>query len=130
MPPKDPVNALLSLSYVIASSQVKHEIIISGLDTSLGFLHALHSGRESFVWDVLEPIRPIIDKFVLSLLNNPLETSDFVTNDKDGCLLNKNGRKLYFELWQKWQNEIEEETNFGDITKKIIKKISSFFPNN
>jgi CRISPR-associated endonuclease Cas1 len=44
-PPRDPVNALLSLGYTLALNPVGQQAALRGLDVSLGFLHAPHSGR-------------------------------------------------------------------------------------
>ncbi len=102
-PPRDPVNALLSLSYVMTGGEVRRAILQRGLDPALGFLHAPQSGRESLALDILEPLRPEVDLFVLALLDGFLNLKHFTTNDQDGCLLNKKGRSVFFKAWAKWQ---------------------------
>ncbi len=119
-PPKDPVNALLSLSYTIAGSHVRCVIRKRGLDPALGILHVSELGRESFVLDVLEPLRPDVDQ----LIDGSIGTDDFVKNRPDGCLLNKKGRRVFYESWAGWQ---EAETNLKSKAKNILKELVDFF---
>lgn len=100
-PPKDPINALFSLSYVIAGSEVRSVVYKKGLDPAMGLVHSIQDRRESLVLDVLEPIRPITDGFVLWLIFNKLTMRDFIVNEEK-CLLNKKGRKIYYYEWSKW----------------------------
>lgn len=107
-PPKDPVNALLSLSYVLAGSEIRREVLASGLDPVAGFLHSLKSGRDSLVLDFLEPLRPDIDMFVLALIREKyLTLRSFSNNSQDGCRLTKHGRSVYYKAWTEWKNRKE-----------------------
>ena len=98
-PPKDPVNALLSLSYALVYSEAGQAVRQRGLDPCVGYLHVPVPGRDSLTLDVMEPLRPGADAFVLSLLGHQLEPGHFSTNDQDGCRLNKEGRKKYYAAW-------------------------------
>ncbi len=125
MPPKDPVNALLSYSYTIAGSDIRNSILINGLDPALGFLHVAQTGRESLVLDILEPIRPSLDDFVLQLISNTLNFKDFTTNMTDGCKLTKKGRIKFFKKWAIW-NKKDCNTNLKISSNKIIKEVIAF----
>ena len=125
-PPKDPVNSLLSLGYVLACSEINSIIQKKGLDPALGFLHAIQAGRDSFVIDILEAIRPSIDFFVLQLLNK-LTVNDFSNSQKDGCRLTKTGRKLFYSKWATWQQS-DEFMSIKSYTIEILDNIISFFP--
>lgn len=103
-PPLDPVNALMSLGYTLAMSEMRGAVCERGLDPCFGFLHALESGRPSLVLDLIEPLRPCADAFVLSLLGDPLQPSDFTTSGRDGCRLSKDGRSSYYREWTEWRN--------------------------
>ena len=125
-PPKDPVNALLSYTYTIAGSDIRNSILINGLDPALGFLHVAQSGRESLVLDILEPLRPRLDEFVLQLISNSLNLKDFTTNMTDGCKLTKKGRMKFFQEWAIWnKNDGSEKLKMS--SNKIIKKIMESF---
>lgn len=98
-PPRDPVNALLSLGYTLLGAEMLRQVHADGLDPALGFLHGIVPGRESLVLDLLEPLRPSIDAFVLDLLDQKLSPRHFTFSRTDGCRLNKDGRSLYYSVW-------------------------------
>lgn len=52
-PPKDPINALLSLTYTLAQQEAEAALTAYGLDTGLGFLHAPTYGRASLGCDLV-----------------------------------------------------------------------------
>jgi CRISPR-associated protein Cas1 len=94
-PPRDPVNALLSLGYTLLGAEMLRQVHADGLDPALGFLHGIVPGRESLVLDLIEPLRPSIDGFVLDdLLERVLSPRHFTFSREDGCRLNKDGRSL------------------------------------
>lgn len=126
-PPRDPVNSLLSLSYVIAGGDVSRAVQEKGLDPAAGFLHTPQPGRESLVLDILEPLRPLIDGFVLQILDQKVAPKDFAVTRKKGCLLSKNGRKAYYAAWSDWQESEDEEINLGKTAKTILSELVSFF---
>jgi len=126
-PPKDPVNALLSYTYVIASSKILRSIFDKGLDPSVSFLHAIHTNRENLAADLMEPLRPSLDKFVLFLIDNELSEKDFVQKGNNGCFLNKTGRKIYFDNWYKW-HEPEEGESLTDFIEDVVNDLTGFFP--
>lgn len=79
-PPTDPVNAFLSLSYTLATSVSHKTVTAAGYDPALGFLHAPAPARASLALDLVEPLRPQVDTFVLSCLAN-FEPGDFSFSD-------------------------------------------------
>ncbi|SMD05973.1 CRISPR-associated protein, Cas1 family [Desulfocicer vacuolatum DSM 3385] len=103
-PPKDPVNALLSLSYTLLMSEIRKEVNIRGLDPALGFLHSPYPGRESLILDIAEPLRPGVDAFVLNIIGE-LSPGHFTTSGTDGCRISKEGRKIYFFAWEEWKKK-------------------------
>jgi CRISPR-associated endonuclease Cas1 len=75
----NPVNALLNYLYSLLESESRLALLAAGLDPTLGVLHADQRNRDSFALDVMEPIRPAVDAFVLDLLEERVLTSrDFV----------------------------------------------------
>ncbi len=88
-PPRDPVNALLSLTYMVALGEVVGICYSRGLDPSVGFLHQLDYGRPSFALDLLEPLRSgYCDRFVMSIMQSEsLSPDDFTETPSDGCRL-------------------------------------------
>lgn len=68
-PPKDPFNAVLSLTYTLMAGDASLAAHTAGLDPYVGFLHALEFGRHSLACDLMEPFRPEADRFALGLFS-------------------------------------------------------------
>lgn len=102
-PPRDGANALLSFAYTIVGSEVEFAIRAHGLDPAIGLLHSVEPGRASLALDLLEPLRPSIDSFVLSLLNRKIFTEkDFLFSSEDcGTYLTKESHGKFFEHYEK-----------------------------
>lgn len=70
-PPRDPVNALLSLGYTLLYNTCYATINTVGLDPYLGFFHETRRGHAALASDLMEEWRPlIVDSLVLSLVNH------------------------------------------------------------
>ena len=104
-PPRDPVNALLSLGYTMLISDIRKTVHIRGLDPCLGFLHAPYPGRESLVLDIAEPLRPGVDAFMLALTNGVMDPEGFTTSRSEGCRISKEGRGIFYNSWEEWKGE-------------------------
>jgi CRISP-associated protein Cas1 len=80
-PPKDEVNALLSLSYTFLLSHVLSKVYITGLDPYYGSLHEVEYGRQSLVLDLMEEFRPIVDDMIITMINKrDIRKEHFVYN--------------------------------------------------
>lgn len=98
-PPRDPVNAMLSLSYTLAMAEAGLAAHGHGFDPAIGFLHSLDFGRPSFACDLAEPLRPVMDRFVWRLFSEQtLRARDFATEKDGACLLMKAGRERFYDL--------------------------------
>ena len=84
-PPTDPVNALLSLGYMLLLNQVIAAVSLVGFDPYFGSLHSMDYGRPSLALDLMEEWRPtIVDTLVLSVFNlKALSPSDFEERSRD-----------------------------------------------
>jgi CRISPR-associated protein Cas1 len=103
-PPEDPVNAILSLCYTLVHFDIVREIEIIGLDPVIGFYHQFDYGRESLACDLIEPYRPMVDRFVWEIFRDRTFTSrDFAMNDeRPGCYLKKESRKRFYPTYEEW----------------------------
>lgn len=107
-PPRDPFNAVLSLSYTLLHSEAVLALFGAGLDPFIGFFHGIEYGRESLACDVIEPLRPLIDQWLIHCFRKEvLKPEDFSTT-AEGCMLGKAGRVRFYgaydlasELWRK-----------------------------
>ena len=107
-PPTDPVNALLSFAYTVLANDCAAALEGVGLDTYVGFLHRDRPGRASLALDLMEEFRSVIaDRTVLNLINNRvLQKKSFAIQENGSVLLTDDGRKAFFEAWQKRKQEI------------------------
>ncbi len=64
----NPINSILNYMYAVLETEVRLAILAMGLDPGMGILHAAQKSRDSFVFDVIEPLRPVVDDHVLTLL--------------------------------------------------------------
>ncbi len=100
-PPGDAVNALLSLSYAMATTKVIHLLASRGLEANVGYLHGPLRNRPALALDLLEPLRSEIDSWVRELICEEcvLLPSHFTHSKQDGTRLNQEGRQIYFGMW-------------------------------
>jgi CRISPR/Cas system-associated endonuclease Cas1 len=52
-----PINAMLNYCYIVEASRLAKALAAQGLCLSVGFLHSDKKGRNSLVWDAIEPLR-------------------------------------------------------------------------
>lgn len=79
-----PLNAMLNYCYAIAAAEARIACISAGCDPGLGFLHSDRVGRDSLALDVLEPIRPHVDAFVLDFAREHTFSRDDFFESRDG----------------------------------------------
>lgn len=101
-PPRDPVNAVLSLLYVLLAQDCRAAAETHGLDPQMGFLHRDRPGRMSLALDLMEEFRaPLADRLCLSLFNRQqLSKRDFRFEDTGGVFLTDDARATVLKAWQ------------------------------
>jgi hypothetical protein len=83
-----PVNAMLNYGYAVLESEVRIAILQAGLDPEIGYLHANRKGRLSLVYDLMEPMRPVVDRAVLGFVNDhAFAPTDFTLSERGNCRL-------------------------------------------
>ncbi|MEW5782692.1 MAG: CRISPR-associated endonuclease Cas1 [Pseudomonadota bacterium] len=111
-PPKDPFNALLSLTYTLAHAELAIALFGAGFDPYVGFYHALDFGRESLAADLLEAVRPLCDRFCLRLVKEQtLSARDDFSTSESGCLLGKAGRARYYAAYEQYSEVLRAGIN-------------------
>ena len=84
-----PVNAVLNYAYAVLQSQVQIKLVSEGYDPMLGIMHYDRDGAPAFVFDMMEPERPKVDRAVLSFLKSEaLHPADFTIRDDGVVRLN------------------------------------------
>lgn len=103
-PPTDPVNACLSLGYTLLINEAVNACWKTGLDPMIGYVHVPEHSRPSLACDLIEPWRCVIDGWVVNMFrHDQLKPSHFSLNSSEACLLNKNGRKIFFTAYAQLQ---------------------------
>jgi len=100
-PPRDPVNACLSLAYTLLHMQAVQACQTAGLDPLLGFFHRPAFGRESLASDMMEPLRPAADLWVWGLLRERTLREEHFNTDAKASLLGKTGRQIFYAVWSR-----------------------------
>ncbi len=113
-PPRDPVNSLLSMGYSMLSKELAGVCHAVGLDPFLGFFHQPRYGRPALALDLMEEFRPLIaDSVAISLLNRgELQPSDFLSS-ANGCFLNQEGRRAFWENYFRRMDADVTHPQFG-----------------
>jgi len=122
-PPRDPVNALLSLSYTMLHHELLRETEMIGLDPTIGFYHEFEYGRESLACDLVERFRPAADRFVWrTFADRGLSDRDFTRDgEEQGCYLKKAGRQRFYELYEQWGSAMRP--SFTQYVRNLARRI-------
>lgn len=100
-PPRDPVNALLSLAYSMLAKDLTIACYAVGFDPYMGFYHQLRHGRPALALDLMEPFRPLIaDSAVLSAVNTRMVTERDFVRTGSAVALTPSGRKGFFRAYE------------------------------
>lgn len=65
-----PANAMLNYAYGCLQSRVSIACAASGIDPAAGVIHARRRGRPALIFDLMEPLRPLVDAAVLDFIQS------------------------------------------------------------
>jgi CRISPR-associated protein Cas1 len=99
-PPPDPVNVCLSLGYTLLHYDAVRACHTVGLDPMLGFYHDISFGRESLACDLMEPLRPLMDRWVWQLFRERQLRVEHFSDDNGRCQMNKAGRHCFYGFYE------------------------------
>jgi CRISPR-associated protein Cas1 len=99
-PPRDPVNAVLSLGYTLLHFEAVRACHVAGLDPIIGYFHELVFGRESLACDLVEPLRPHVDAWTWEQFRTRSLREDHFTRQDNACLLGKTGRQHFYREFE------------------------------
>lgn len=146
-PPRDNVNAVLSLIYTFILFRVDAAVESEGLDSYAGFFHRIDYGKKSLVFDLMEEYRtPIADTLTVALFNlgilkeehfreeifslksddlplaegeERLDEEISITHEKKGILLTKEGIK---EVITQFERKLNDSIYHGPMLKELTYK--------
>ncbi|MCD8206859.1 MAG: type I-C CRISPR-associated endonuclease Cas1c [Bacteroidales bacterium] len=105
-PPLDEMNALLSFLYAMATNDISSALESVGLDSYIGFFHTPRAGRASLSCDLVEEVRALVDRIVITMVNlKMISPSDFERQVSGAVYLNDSGRKKVLKFWQEKKRE-------------------------
>lgn len=106
-PPRDPVNALLSLAYSLLTKDLAIVAASVGFDPYLGFFHLPRPGRPALALDLMEPFRPLIaDSVVITAINNRMIYPEHFIEAGRGITLTDSGRKALFRAYEQRMDQL------------------------
>ncbi len=134
-PAKDYFNAALNYLYGMTYSVVESGVFAKGLDPFIGIMHTDNYARPTLVYDLIEPIRPVMDKILFDIILNQELTPDCFVVKSQGFWLNKKGKRIIIPAFNEFlykrikvNNKIRrlkdhiysESNDLGNYIDKII----------
>lgn len=133
-PPLDPVNALLSLGYVMITNEIAALLESTGFDPLIGFLHGFRYGRQSLPLDLVEEFRhPVVDGLTLTLLNKgSFKHDDFYQAEDGAYSLKREAFRRYLTFYEEHLDKPrgDDKKSFRDLFKIQVEKIEKAVLNN
>lgn len=103
-PPRDPVNAMLGYCYGLLVTELIGALDAVGLDYQMGFFHRPRSGRPSLALDLAEEFRPLVDRFVVTLVRRrQVGPESFVHTPGGAVYLHDDSRTDLIKLWESYK---------------------------
>lgn len=112
----NPPNAMLNYLYAVLESEARLAVTALGLDPGLGLMHMDAQVRDSLACDLMEPIRPMVDEYVLRwLTQQPLRREWFFEERTGTCRLMGRLAERLSETAPIWAHAI------GPLAEHVVK---------
>jgi CRISPR-associated protein Cas1 len=98
-PPRDPVNALLSLASTLQHGLAQAALLEVGLDPGIGVYHVTNNERASLACDLQEMQRHRIEYWIWTLFSQQLLRPNHFSTRSSACMLGKAGRAIFYQQW-------------------------------
>lgn len=122
-PAKDSFNATLNYLYGITYGSVEKIIILSGLDPTAGFYHSDIYGKPTLSFDIIEMVRPDVDRTVVSIFTKKMaKESWFEDKSESGISLSKDARMFFISEYRE-KNLKDVETTSWKFCRWLIEQI-------
>jgi CRISP-associated protein Cas1 len=104
-PAQDNFNAALNYLYGMLYGTIESALFIVGIDPYLGFLHADEYNQPTLSFDMIEPFRPWVDRFLIeAILKNEVATTFFEAKN-NGVWLSKAGKQYFIPRFHEYFEE-------------------------
>jgi CRISPR-associated endonuclease Cas1 len=103
----NPANAILNFLYAILEAEARLAATALGLDPGLGVLHLDSRTRDSLACDLMEPVRPLVDAYLLDwLARGPLKREWFFEERNGNCRLMGEFSQVLGETAMTWRSAV------------------------
>ena len=95
-----PVNAILNYAYTVLESELRIKAIADGYDPTIGIMHEGRDGSSKYVFDLMEPERPKIDRAMLEFVKATVfDPADFTIRSDGVVRLNPQLAQAVARVW-------------------------------
>lgn len=119
MSARDALNASLNYGYAILAARTLNCCFKTGLDPTIGILHSIKEKRNSLIFDLMEPYRPLIDRSIITLFTKKIFDLELDFNFKE-FLLSKTGKEKVIAQSVNMLSRITSIKNRETSTEKAI----------
>ncbi len=83
-----PINAMLNYAYAVKQAQLQINAIADGFDPTIGIMHNGRRGLPAYIFDQIEPHRPLVDRAILNFMSRrQFSGADFILRKDGVCRL-------------------------------------------
>lgn len=83
-----PINAMLNYAYAVKQAELQIKAIADGFDPTIGIMHNGRRGLPAYIFDQIEPQRPLVDRAVLEFTSrHQFSAADFILRQDGVCRL-------------------------------------------
>ena len=116
----NPLNAMLNYLYAVLESEARLAAAALGLDPGIGVMHVDSPARDSLACDLMEPIRPQVDAYVLDWISREPIRREWFLEQRDGnCRLITSFAARLTETAPSWARAV------APIAEMAARKLSS-----
>lgn len=120
----NPANAMLNYMYALLESEARLAASAVGLDPGIGFLHVDTDARDSLACDLMEPVRPQVDAFLLNwIMKETLKREWFFERGDGLCRLTAAFAERLSESAPAWRQTV------APVTEWVCRVLWSTFKN-
>lgn len=104
-PPDGPVNVMLSFGYSLLYNRISAMLVQQGFNPRLGFFHVGRGAHAALASDLIEPLRHLVERIVLSLIHKKEIRPEHFTTSESGhggeCRLTDDGFRTLIHRYEK-----------------------------
>jgi CRISPR-associated endonuclease Cas1 len=116
----NPANAILNYLYALLESETRLATAAVGLDPALGLLHADTQWRDNLACDLMEPVRPQVDAYLLDWITRGVMRREWFFEERTGtCRLMGSFTVGLSETAMAWRQAV------SPIVETVVRNLSS-----